>query len=167
MPKLSQRLSHPSFSKGFTLIELMVVILILGILTTVAIPSFREFIINQRIKSASFDLMSTIKLARSEAIKRNAQVIITPTNNDWAKGWTVSTNTPTAVTLVQRSSLAGLSITCSPGSSCGSVTYNGDGRSNSGGNQFIQLGSVAIQTSKVTCISVELSGLPKSKKGVC
>ena len=52
---------------GFTLIELMVTIAIAAILATLAAPSFREYIVSQRIKNASFDLFTALTLARSEA----------------------------------------------------------------------------------------------------
>lgn len=165
MHKSNPTLPQLRKDRGFTMIELMVTVLILGILTSVALPSFKEFIANQRIKSSSFDLMSTLNQARSEAIKRNGQVTIAPINNDWAQGWTVSTNVPTATTLIQKSALTGLAVTCVPGPSCSSVIYNGNGRSNA--SQSIQVSSTAIPSPKVTCISVDLSGLPKSKKANC
>jgi len=68
----------PTRSRGFTLTELMVKVTIAAILLAIGIPSFRSFILGQRVKTASFDTVYTLTLARSEAIKRNSDVVITP-----------------------------------------------------------------------------------------
>lgn len=156
-PKLAKhRKDH-----GFTLIELMITVLIIGILTTTALPAFRGFIANQRIKSASFDTMAMMVLARSEAIKRNAQINATPTGSNWANGWTVTDNN--AVTLSQQAALPGLTITCSSSTTCSAIIFNSNGRSSS--SQSIQISSNS--SNSVRCISIDLSGRPNSKKGNC
>lgn len=165
MLKSNPTLPQHRKDRGFTLIELMVTVFILGILTSMALPSYREFIINQRIKSTSFDLMSSINLARSEAIKRNAPVSVTPTSSDWAKGWTVYAG---ASMLSQQSAQLGLTIGCFIGSplaaaACSAINFMNNGRSLN--TQSIQISNVA--TTSVRCISIDLSGRPNSKKGNC
>ena len=80
---------------GFTLVELMTTILILTILTTLALPSFREFIANQRIRNASFQLMASLTLARSQAITQNGSVDLKKAGDNWNAGWTVTDGTNT------------------------------------------------------------------------
>ena len=53
--------------KGFTLIELMITISILGILLGVGLPSFVTFINNNKITSEANDLIYSFHMARSEA----------------------------------------------------------------------------------------------------
>ena len=61
-------------SMGFSMIELMVGIVILGLLATMAIPSFQVWIENTQIRSSAESIKSGIQRARSEAVARNAQV---------------------------------------------------------------------------------------------
>lgn len=80
---------------GFTLIELMITIAVAAILLTLAVPSMRTIILNNRVTSQSNAFLSSLVVARSEAIKRNAQVKITAvdssvTTNEWGKaGWRI------------------------------------------------------------------------------
>ena len=59
---------------GFTLMELMVVIGIVGILSAIAIPSYIQWLPGHRVGSAAQDVMSTVEFARINAIKTNADV---------------------------------------------------------------------------------------------
>lgn len=83
---------------GFTLVELMVVVAIAAILAALAVPSFRSFINSTRQSSAVMQLVSDLNLGRSEAIKRNAHVLVCARNSDgtdcaastnWQAGWLV------------------------------------------------------------------------------
>ncbi len=163
-------LGHPA-QHGFTMIELMVTVIVLAILTAVAIPSFRSFIVGQRIKTASFDLMSSLLMARSEAIKRNTNVDVTP-GASWANGWNVAAG---ATVLKQQEALGnGLSITCFSGaaaSPCAKVTYSGRGRLPAGSvmpSIQITANDANIASGFGTrCISIDLSGRPSSKRANC
>ena len=78
-------------SGGFTFIELLVTIAMIGILGSLAIPSFRAFIINQQVSSASSDFFGSLLQARSEALKLGRIVAIFPTDgSNWTSGWYLS-----------------------------------------------------------------------------
>lgn len=63
---------------------------VLGILLAIALPSLASVLASQRLRAAGTDLMSSLLLARSEAIKRNAQVEVVPrTGGEWKSGWRV------------------------------------------------------------------------------
>jgi prepilin-type N-terminal cleavage/methylation domain-containing protein len=66
--------------RGFSLLELMVVIGIIAILSTIAIPSFFQWLPKHRIGSAAREVKSTLEFARSNAIRTNADVTV---NFDW------------------------------------------------------------------------------------
>src|SRR5574340_1654353 len=88
---LNTGMRRPLSVRGFTIIEMMITVVILVILIAVGIPSFRDFILVQRVKNASFEVFAALALARSEAVSRNNTVTITPPGGNWANGWQITT----------------------------------------------------------------------------
>ncbi|MBT9591514.1 MAG: GspH/FimT family pseudopilin [Thiobacillus sp.] len=82
---------------GTTLLELMVVLAVSAILLTIGIPSFASFASNNRLAGATNALVSSLHLARSEAIKRNGRAVLCKSasgvacsaSGDWQQGWIV------------------------------------------------------------------------------
>lgn len=95
--------------RGFTLVEMMVVIAIVAIIATLALPSYRNLIASNKVTAASEELYSALLFAKSEAIKRNQTVIVCQsdspnstaanaacsTGTDWSTGWIVFVDTNT------------------------------------------------------------------------
>jgi len=150
-------------SAGFTMVELMVAVAILGILAGFAAPAFRDMMVNERVKSASFELTAALTVARSEAIKRNVSVTLTPTSatTDWAAGWTMVAAGPT--TLGTQGAFSSVVITGPT-----SIVYNRSGRSSSSATVTLEIAS-ATGSSTVTprCVSLGTTGQPKTVKGNC
>ncbi len=67
--------------RGFTLIELMMVIALVAILVTLAAPSFYDLILLQRLKSVTAQVMTDLQLARTEAAGRNLPVQVRFSSN--------------------------------------------------------------------------------------
>jgi type IV fimbrial biogenesis protein FimT len=61
-------------SKGFTIVELMTVIVIAAVLVTLAMPSFRELIARNRLEGVAGEFVTDLQYTRSEAVARNANV---------------------------------------------------------------------------------------------
>lgn len=73
--------------RGFTLIEVAVVMAVLALLLVAAVPSITTALANTRIRNTTESLQSGLQLARGEAVRRNQNVSF----------WLVSTNTPNAL----------------------------------------------------------------------
>ena len=87
-------------ARGFTLLEVMVVVAIIAVLAAIAAPSFTPLIERWRVRDAAEGLQSTLYFARSEGIKRGGNVIVMKTANgggcsnataatQWGCGWKV------------------------------------------------------------------------------
>ena len=69
------------FQSGFTLYELLITMLVVGIVLTVGIPGFSDFTRNSRITSTANDLHSSFHLGRSEAARSKSNVTICASAN--------------------------------------------------------------------------------------
>jgi type IV fimbrial biogenesis protein FimT len=96
-----------SSARGFTLIELMAAITIFGILLMIAVPSFRDAALGSRLSAIANNLLASVQLARSEAIKRNEVITLCAsangasctTSGGWEQGWIVR---DAAASVIQR-----------------------------------------------------------------
>jgi type IV fimbrial biogenesis protein FimT len=85
-------------SKGFTLLELIIIIAILGITVAFAAPGLITMIKNNRISSSANDFVAALQFAKAESAAQLTNVIICKKNNaetdctedgDWQRGWIV------------------------------------------------------------------------------
>ena len=80
---------------GFTLVEMMTAIAVMGILLSIAFPSFQSMVLSGRLRAYANELVASAYLARSEAIKTNSVVRLCASSSgagcdgDWAQGWVV------------------------------------------------------------------------------
>jgi type IV fimbrial biogenesis protein FimT len=149
-------------TRGFTLIELMVTLAVLVILLGLGVPSFRAFIGSQKVKSGTYELMTSLVLARSEAVKRNGNVTVTPTSStDWSSGWKVGI---TGVVLHKQEAIGALTVTTYTDSTCtttgtvASIVYNSSGRAAASSCYKF----TAPSTTNSRCVKVDLTGIPSS-----
>ncbi len=84
-------MSYRCRNSGFTLIELLIVLAVLGIIATIAIPSFKTVIENNRTTTQANNLLSAIQFARSEAAKRGEDVTLSAVSSNFNNGWCVHT----------------------------------------------------------------------------
>ena len=153
--------------RGFTVIEVLLVIVVIGVLLSIAAPSFVTFTSSQKVKTASFDMYAAMMFARSEAIKRRANVTITPVSSDFKNGWTITTPDPAiipinpaiTITLRNQDALSGVTFT----TTSTSVVYRLDGRLTVGTPVTVliqpEIADASIQN---RCVRVDPTGLPKT-----
>jgi type IV fimbrial biogenesis protein FimT len=83
---------------GFSMMEMLVTLLILGLVAAIGLPSLDEFIDDNRLNAAIGDLQSSMQAGRAEAVGRNAYVTLCKKNADstdcvtsggWQQGWII------------------------------------------------------------------------------
>jgi type IV fimbrial biogenesis protein FimT len=79
--RLGRTRTAPGQSGGFSLPELLIVLVIAGIVLALGAPSFGDFFRNNRLAEASNGLISASQLARTEAIKRQQNVAVCASAN--------------------------------------------------------------------------------------
>jgi type IV fimbrial biogenesis protein FimT len=85
------------FARGFTMIEMLMTLAIAAILMTLAIPSFRNFLLNSRMVAQTNEFVLALASAKSEAVKRGVRVSVCSrasntacaASTTWDGGWLV------------------------------------------------------------------------------
>ena len=149
--------ARAAFQRGFTMIEIVVVVAIMGVLLTIAVPSFVTYSSSQKVKTASFDLYASMMFARSEAIKRKVNVTVAAVGGDWKNGWTVAA-AGVGAPLRTQDPLSGVLFS----NTTTSVVYRLDGRLTGAAVGVLIQPEIADASIKNRCIRVDLTGLPKS-----
>lgn len=120
-------MNKPAFfhHQGFTLAELLVAIVVIGILVAIAVPSFQSFLDKSRLVGAADNLLADMRYAQSESLKQNQDITVTfTTGANWSytfnpplgitsntssasyKGTTLTTNTATLTFRAKRSTIS-------------------------------------------------------------
>jgi type IV fimbrial biogenesis protein FimT len=142
--------------RGFTLVELLTVAVLLVVFAMIAVPSFSELIASQRVQMASMDLFTSLLRARSEAIKQGTDVTLSPAGT-WDTGWSVMAG---GTSIDTHAATSNVSI-----SDPGVVTYRNSGRL--AGSTQRKFSISASQTSTKRCVKVNLTGEPVVTDGAC
>lgn len=150
-------------ARGFTLVELMTAIAVLAIVLAAAAPSMRAFATSQRAKTLSYDLVQDLIMARSEALKRNAVVTVTPGGGGWGDGWAVAVG---GRTLVQRQpETTALVFDSAPAQ----ISFNVFGRVAAPADPVRMTVRAADNAADVTkrCVELDPAGYARTKMGAC
>jgi type IV fimbrial biogenesis protein FimT len=172
--------NQSEYNSGFTLVELMIVVAIVGILAAIGAPSFQDMLNQTRASGLANELAASLNLARSEAIKRGTQVSVCKSGNitaasptcstaaNWQNGWLVFVDTSTSGTFdgtdtrlkVGQPSNSSAAITFNNNSD-NYISYLPSGSSTSNGTLSICVGG--IQRS----IIIISTGRNRFSKGTC
>lgn len=144
-----------SRNRGFTLTEVAIALVIVGVLAATGIPSFMAWLQNLQIRTAAENIRSGLQAARAEAIRRNALIEFTLDNPSvtGGTGWTIKApNAPAAEqtieTVPSSEGTRNVVLTLLPGGAVG-TTFNGFGRlATTGANPLlcIRLTNVMLDT---------------------
>jgi len=130
------------FEQGFTLIELFVAIAVMGVLVSLALPSFQQLMNNSRIVSETNGLVGDLALARSEALRLGKVVTVCASSDGaacsgtgvWTKGRLVFVDAgtvgfvDTGETIVRNSVMPeGVTATSAGFTTTGYLAYNSTG----------------------------------------
>ena len=150
----------PIRSAGFTVPELMTSVAVVAIIAMLSAPPLATLMLDARVKTAAFDIYTTMVYARSEAIKRNANVDILPTGGNWKNGWTVQVGG--TVLKVVAPAASGLDDVTAPAV----VTFGGNGRLTTPGAVTYVLGASSNAEVTTRRVIVDMSGRPSIRHGV-
>lgn len=121
----------PSPVGGFTLLELLIVMAILGITVAFALPSFRDQYAEYRVRKAVGDFQNAISLAKSEAVKRGEQINVSAVSSDWSNGWRVVIPATGGDELIRAfDALTGINVVKSGGGAVGQISFQEEGYRN-------------------------------------
>ncbi len=155
---------------GLTLIELLVAMALFAITVTVAVPNFMDFIRNNKVVSHTNELVGTLNMARSEAIKRRATVSLCGSTNgtacnsaEWERGWIVfvdananaTVDSGEEILIVSRGLSAGITLRSISFAANTSVKYTSRGAIDSDGSFKVCDSRGALYAKAIT---VNLSG---------
>lgn len=145
--------------RGFTLIEMVTTLAIIAILVSIAVPSFVALMASQGLETAASSLQFALLTTRSEALKRNTNVILAPnTPAQWNTGWTISG--------VSTGASSGGPVPNITITGPATVTYQGSGRLVSGSaSSVFKLSSPKTQDFR--CVFITLSGTPNIASTGC
>jgi type IV fimbrial biogenesis protein FimT len=119
-------------TRGFTLVELLVTLSVAGILVSIAIPNFQTLMASNRMSAQANDLITALTFARSEAVKRAANVTVCSSSDGatctggWAQGWIVRDAAGTPIRVQQ--ALVGSSTLTGGTDVASTITFTSNGR---------------------------------------
>lgn len=152
---------------GFTLVELMVTVTLLGVLLTIAAPGFRSLILNQGVKTAAFDVFSALEYARSEAIKRPGEEVRlksgAATDGAWSTGWRLVNGTNILRSWTVASNIT---VTDKNGTPLTQVRFFKDGHADDTPKLEVK-SATTVAGVDARCVKLDLIGRATSNVGGC
>lgn len=79
--------------RGFSLIELLVVMAIAAVLLGIGVPNLQQYVVSSRLSSSANEFFTALNVARSEAVRRGVQVTVATNgaagSRDFTTGWSM------------------------------------------------------------------------------
>ena len=157
---------------GFTLLEALMVMAIIGIMAAIALPGLGQLSASTKVKNASTELYLALIRARSEAVKRNRSVAVAAVDaGNWDAGWQIIADTdkdgafePDADRVViEQGPLQRVAITMADDS----VVFRPTGRISGDAPAFDLVSEDPDYADLKRCVSADLTGRPFIKTEAC
>lgn len=156
MDRATTRNQFQSVRKGFTLLELMIVIVIVAVLSVLAYPSFSRLILKHRAQDAASEVFTSLFKARSAALRRVDRVTMRPLSGTaWSGGWKIMDSSNNILD-EHSQPLANVSASFSGGSP---IVYTSTGRISSAAPTFTMTATNGNYTCTYT-VEVDATGRP-------
>jgi len=157
-----------SRASGFTAVEMMITVSIIGVLLAISTPGLRQLTLNQGVKSAAFDVFSAIVYARSEAIKRPGETVTlkagASTDGAWTTGWRLVDGAGNKIRVWTVAS--NITVTDKNSTPVTAISFGKDGHLTVTPKIEINLSS-AVNGVSPRCVQVDLTGRPYAALGAC
>lgn len=159
--------------QGFTLVELIVTLAVLAIALAIAIPSYQGLTRNTRLVTVSNELIASLALARSEAVRRgktvkvckadaNSASPVCSASADWAQGWLVDVGG----TVIRTTQINNTGISIS--SAADEIEFRPNGSSSAAATiEVIRAGCTSGETNAKRVISVSGTGRASVTSEAC
>lgn len=153
---------------GFTLVELLVVVAIMGVVMAIGVPGIRTLLNTQKMKSATFELVTTAMLARSEAIKwsgaSSSSISIVAPSNNFSNGWcivftsstTCSTSAPADGVMQVIKATSGVTYTYQ--GTAAPITFTRTGRLSGGTSIRLLVADSDAHPVEPRCVTIDTTG---------
>lgn len=164
---------EPLKQSGFTLIELLVTMTIFAILLAIGVPSYQSITTSMRMSGEIDSLMSDLKFARSEAIKRGLSVSACPTAGapcsatgaNWSAGWIIYDPASASPLRISPGLTSGDTLTWTPNSGVANPSVTQTGYFSTPGEMI--LNNAAGDVGQRRCIVIATGALTINKGAAC
>ncbi|MFL9582443.1 GspH/FimT family pseudopilin [Stenotrophomonas sp. AB1(2024)] len=164
-------------SNGFTLVELMITLVVVGVVAAIAFPNFQSLIRSSRVAAAHNELIGMVNLARNDAIRNNQGGVVCGSsdgatcNGQWGDGMMVFSdndadgafsNGETVLRYTAFNSALAVNGPDAP------IAFDARGRRRAGANQTVTLRPVKCGEQPLqSTMTINASGQVTTVKGAC